>query len=98
VALIDGHGEPRNSNPNCLRGVQRYLSYLETQVRGTPGMPVENPEPFQVIEAFELVDGPVVAAEPEKPKRKRRKVKPEPALDRDSVNLARFARRLKGEP
>ena len=98
VALIGAYDdEPRGQNPNCRPGVQAYLKFLEIQVRGTPGMPVENPEPFKPVEAVELVDGTAPAPKLEKPKRKRRRVKLEPALDRDSANLARFARKLKGE-
>jgi hypothetical protein len=100
MALIGAYDdEPRNQNRFCQPGVQRYLAWLETQIRGVPGGPVENPEPFIVREASELVDGPVVAPEPERPKRKRKPVREAdlPAPDRDSVNLARFARKLKGQ-
>jgi hypothetical protein len=73
--------------------------FLESTVRGTPGGPVENAEPFRVREAAELVDGPVVAPPPDEPRRKRKPVRKAdmPAVDRDAVSLARFARKLKGQ-
>ena len=99
MALIDGYGEPRNQNRFCAPGVQRYLEFLQSTVRGEPGRPVADPAPYRLPpEASELVDG--VPPEP-KPERSRKR-KPArtlgPALDRDSVNLARYARKLRGEP
>jgi hypothetical protein len=100
MALIDGGspwGERRSSfgdsdQPYWMdAGYQRWLARLEVD---------GEPEPFQVREEFELVDGPPPSPKPKltpKP-RKRRTVKPEEqASDRDSVNLARFARKLKGQ-
>jgi hypothetical protein len=60
MALIGAYDdEPHRSNIYADAGYQRYLAFLESQVRGKPGMPVENPEPFQPVGAAELVDGPV---------------------------------------
>jgi hypothetical protein len=102
VALISGvydNSDVPGRNPNCRRGVQEYLAHLESTIRGKPGRPVEDPEPFIPVEASELVDGPVVAPPPETPKRKRKAPRKAdmPARDRDAVNLASFARKLKGE-
>jgi hypothetical protein len=96
MALIDGYNEPRKQNPNCRPGVQTYLKFLQSTVRGKPGFPVENPEPLIPVEAAELVDG--IAAAPEKPKRKRKPASnaDRPTLDRDSANLARYARKITG--
>ena len=71
MALIGAYDdEPRGQNPNCRPGVQAYLAFLATQVRGEPGRPRVNAEPFEPVEALELVDG--VHPEPEPPKRRRK--------------------------
>jgi hypothetical protein len=100
LALISAYDdEPRNHNLYADARYQRYLAHLESTVRGEPGEPVANPEPFIVQERSELVDGLVVAPAPEKPKRKRKPARKAdmPTLDRDSVNLASFARKVKGQ-
>lgn len=101
MALIGAYDdEPHRSNIYADAGYQRYLAFLESQVRGKPGMPVENPEPFQPVGAAELVDGPVVAPEPGRPKgrRRRKQVRPQDIEPRGNTDLARYARKLKGEP
>jgi hypothetical protein len=99
LALIGAYDEePRKQNPNCRPGVQRYLAYLETTVDGEPGIPRAHRESFEPVESVELVDGPVVAPPPEKPARKRKPARKAdmPAPDRDSANLARYARKITG--
>jgi hypothetical protein len=103
MALISGvaDDEPRKQNRNCLPGVQRYLAHLESTVVGEPGRPRAIPEPFEPVEAQELIDGPAVAPPPERPRkqRKRKSVRKAdmPARDSDSVNLAKYVRKLKGQ-
>jgi hypothetical protein len=97
MALIGAYDSDSNRNPTFAEW-QRYLAYLETLVDGEPGRPRATPEPFEPVEAFELVDGPVVAPPPEKPKRRRRAVKPRDLEPRGNTDLARYARKLKGEP
>jgi hypothetical protein len=101
MALIDGGNEPASRlHPNCRRGLQEFYAYLESQVRGEPGGPVQSPEPFQVREEAELVDGPVQAPPPEKPRKHRKRKPPRkadmPAPDRDAITLAKYARTLTG--
>jgi hypothetical protein len=106
VALIGGGNEPAPKlHSNCRPGVQRYLQYLESTVRGTPGMAVENPEPFQIREEAQLIDGPAVQPKPSqkpklapsKPRRKRQRVKAEDLEPRRDVALQQYCRRLKGQ-
>jgi hypothetical protein len=81
------------------RAEQEYLAFLQSTVRGTPGRPRVNPEPYQLPpEASELVDGIAPAPEPEKPTRRRKQVKPQDLELRGNTDLARYARKLKGEP
>jgi hypothetical protein len=97
MALIGAYDDDRRRDSDCRmdRGYQRYLKWLETQERAIP-------DPFEIRERAELVDGPVAAPPPPKP-RKHRKRKPArradmPARDSDSINLAKYARKLRGEP
>jgi hypothetical protein len=100
MALIGAYDDDGNRHRNSAPSWQRYLEHLESTVRGEPGRPRVNPEPFQVREESELVDGPVVAPPPPRSKRKgKAPLKADmPAPDRDAVNLKAYARRLKGEP
>ena len=53
MALISGvydNSDVPSRNPNCRRGVQKYLAHLESTVRGKPGFPVEDPESFKSVE------------------------------------------------
>jgi hypothetical protein len=95
MALISGvyDDEPRNHNLCADARYQRFLEHLESKVVGEPGRPRAIPEPFEPVEAMELVDGPVVApVPPPKPPRrpKRGQVAEEfPTGDRELKALAR---------
>jgi hypothetical protein len=101
MALISAYDEePRKHNIYADARYQRFLATPRVHGRGEPGGPVEDPEPFIPVGESELVDGIPPAPEPEKPKRKRKPARKAdmPARDRDAVNLARYARKLRGEP
>jgi hypothetical protein len=82
-----------------IRAEQEYLAWLQTQVRGEPGRPRVSPEPLIVREASELIDSPTTTPPvPERSKRRRKAVKPQDLEPSGNTDLARYARKLKGEP
>jgi hypothetical protein len=96
MALISAHpdDEPRNHNLYADARYQRFLAHLESTVRGEPGGPVTEPEPFIPVGETELVDGIPPAPEPPRPprrKRPKRRPVPEdfPTGDRELKALAR---------
>jgi hypothetical protein len=100
LALIGAYDEePRKQNIYADVRYQRYLAHLESTVVGEPGRPRAIPEPYQEPpEAGELLDGPVAPSETPGRQRKRKPVRKADmlALDRDAVNLARYARKITG--
>jgi hypothetical protein len=103
MALISGVYDdgPRNHNLYADARYQRFLAHLESLVDGEPGRPRATPESFEPVEAQELIDGPAIAPPPEKPRKQRKRKPPRradmPARDPDSVNLAKYVRKLTGQ-
>jgi hypothetical protein len=92
MALIGAYDNEPDRSRTSAPSWQKYLAHLETLIDGEPGRPRVTPEPFEPVEASELVDGPVVApAPPKPPRRPKRRPVPEalPTTDRDLKLLAR---------